>query len=282
MPITLQSATVLLFLITVMFLAGLEVTVQEVLATMRDGGLVIRCLLANILLMPILAVALTSFFHLHDHTAIGVLLMASAPGVPVLPNIVRAAKGNMAFAVGLMLDLQVTSLVSTPVTLKLLLPAESAIKVPVLHTIATLLLFVLLPLAMGMTVKRLSNPLGDILQKPVRALSIVGFVGMVLLVMLPHLDVLVGEGGGALSTILILTVGAWVIGWVLGGPDTGIRKVMVLGTSLRNVGLSVLIAAQSFPDTAVGATATAYFLVQCIANMLLARYLSRETGPAEV
>jgi len=281
MPITLQSATVLLFLITVMFLAGLEVTAQEVLATMRDGGLVIRCLLANILLMPILAVALTSFFHLPDHIAIGVLLMASAPGVPVLPNIVRAAKGNMAFAVGLMLDLQVTSLVSTPVTLKLLLPAESAVKVPVLHTIATLVLFVLVPLAMGMTVKRLSKPLGDILQKPVRALSIVGLVGMVLLVMLPHLDVLVGEGGGVLSTILILTVAAWVIGWVLGGPDRGIRKVMMLGTSLRNVGLSVLIAAQSFPRTAVGATVTAYFLIQCIANMLLAKYLSRAIVPTE-
>jgi BASS family bile acid:Na+ symporter len=281
MPITLQSATVLLFLITVMFLAGLEVTAQEVLATMRDGGLVVRCLLANILLMPILAVALTSLFHLPDHIAIGVLLMASAPGVLVLPNIVRAAKGNVAFAVGLMLDLQVTSLVSTPVTLKLLLPAESAIKVPVLHTIATLLLFVLLPLAMGMTVKRLPNTLGHILQKPIRALSIIGFVGMVLLVMLPHLDVLVGEGGGVLSTILILTVAAWVIGWVLGGPDTGIRKVMVLGTSLRNVGLSVLIAAQSFPGTAVGATVTAYFLIQCIANMLLAKYLSRVIVPTE-
>jgi BASS family bile acid:Na+ symporter len=84
-----------------------------------------------------------------------------------------------------------------------------------------------------------------------------------------------------LSTILILTVAAWVIGWVLGGPDTGIRKVMVLGTSLRNVGLSVLIAAQSFPGTAVGATVTAYFLIQCIANMLLAKYLSRAIVPAE-
>src|SRR5262249_40654522 len=163
------------------------------------------------------------------------------------------------------LDLQVTSLVSTPVTLKLLLPTESAIKVPVLHTIATLLLFVLLPLAMGMIVKRLSKPLGDTLQKPVRMLSIAGLVGMVLLVMLPPLNALVAvEGGGVLSTILILPVAAWVIGWVWGGPDTGIRKVMVLGTSLRNVGLSGLIAPQSFPGTAVGATVTAYFLIQCV------------------
>jgi hypothetical protein len=56
---------------------------------------------------------------------------------------------------------------------------------------------------------------------------------------------------------------------------------MVLGTSLRNIGLSVLIAVQSFPGTAVGATVAAYFLVQCIANILLARYLSRATGPTE-
>ncbi len=282
MQITLGSASVLLFLVTVMFLTGLEVTVREVLATIRDGGLVVRCLVVNLLLVPILAVALTSLVHLPRDIVIGVLLVAAAPGVPFLPNIVRAAKGDLAFAVGMMFVLQIASLVSTPVTLALILPAESAIKVPVLHTIATLVLSVLLPLAVGMTVKHSAEALGNILRKPVAALSILGFAGLVLLEILPHLGALAAiEGGGALLIIVILAVAAWPIGWVLGGPNTGVRKVMALGTSQRNVGLSFLIAAQNFPGTAVGTTVTAYFVIQVVSNIVFAQYLSRTTVPAE-
>ncbi len=282
MQITLGSASVLLFLVTVMFLTGLEVTVREVLATIRDGGLVVRCLVVNLLLVPILAVALTSLVHLPRDIAIGVLLVAAAPGVPFLPNIVRAAKGNLAFAVGMMFVLQIASLVSTPVTLALILPAESAIKVPVLHTIATLVLSVFLPLAVGMTVKHSAEALGNILRKPVAALSIVGFAGLVLLEILPHLGALAAiEGGDALLIIVILAVAAWPIGWVLGGPDTGVRKVMALGTSQRNVGLSFLIAAQNFPGTAVGTTVTAYFVIQVVLNIVFAKDLSRTIVPAE-
>ena len=282
MQITLGSASVLLFLVTVMFLTGLEVTAREVLATIRDGGLVVRCLVVNLLLVPILAVALTSLVHLPRDIAIGVLLVAAAPGVPFLPNIVRAAKGNLAFAVGMMFVLQIASLVSTPVTLALILPAESAIKVPVLHTIATLVLSVLLPLAVGMTVKHSAEALGNIFRKPVAALSILGFAGLVLLEILPHLGALAAiEGGDALLIIVILAVAAWPIGWVLGGPDTGVRKVMALGTSQRNVGLSFLIAAQNFPGTAVGTTVTAYFVIQVVSNIVFAQYLSRTIVPAE-
>ena len=282
MQITLGSASVLLFLVTVMFLTGLEVTVREVLATIRNGGLVVRCLVVNLLLVPILAVALTSLVHLPRDIAIGVLLVAAAPGVPFLPNIVRAAKGDLAFAVGMMFVLQIASLVSTPATLVLILPAESAIKVPVLHTIATLVLSVLLPLAVGMTVKHSAEALGNIFRKPVAALSILGFAGLVLLEILPHLGALAAiEGGDALLIIVILAVAAWPIGWVLGGPDTGVRKVMALGTSQRNVGLSFLIAAQNFPGTAVGTTVTAYFVIQVVLNIVFAQYLSRTIVPAE-
>jgi predicted Na+-dependent transporter len=82
-------------------------------------------------------------------------------------------------------------------------------------------------------------------------------------------------------TIVILAVAAWPIGWVLGGPDAGIRKVMALGTSQRNVGLSFLIATQSFPRTAVGTAVTAYFLIQLITNIAFAKYLSHAIVPTE-
>src|SRR6516225_11716044 len=132
MHITLPLAAVLLFLITLMFLVGLQVSLPDILAMTQNYGLAARSLLANVVVFPILAVLLTAPVHLPREVLIGVLLMAAAPGVPFLPRMVGAAKGNLIFAIDLMIVLQVVSVVTTPVTLNMILPVEDAVKVPVL------------------------------------------------------------------------------------------------------------------------------------------------------
>jgi bile acid:Na+ symporter, BASS family len=278
MHITLPLAAVLLFLTTLMFLVGLQVTLPDLMAMTRNYGLVARSLLANIVLFPILAVLLTAPAHLPREVLIGVLLMAAAPGVPFLPRIASAAKGNLVFAIDLTILLQVASVVTTPVTLRWILPVEDAVKVPVLRIIATLVVFQLLPLALGMLVRRQAPQHAAAVAKPVRALSTVGLVGTLVFFIVPHLDVLAKvAGGGALMSMLLLVVLAWPIGWVLGGADASIRKTLAIGTSLRNVGLCLLIATREFSDSGVGAVVFAYFLIQAIVNFVYAMYLGR--GP---
>lgn len=281
MHLTLGLASVLLFLTTLMFLTGLEVTFrQEVLAATRHYGLLARSLLANLVFVPILAIIFTNLAHLPREIVIGILLMAAAPGVPFLSRMAGTAKGNVAFAVALMFVLQVASVVTTPVTLNLILPVEEATKVPFVRAIATLIMFQLLPLVLGMIVKHKAESLAGVLQRPVRVLSTLGLVGTILLFVLPRLDVLgTVAGGGALLIMLILVVVAWPIGWALGGADASIRKVLAIGTSLRNVGLCLLIATQNFPGTAVAASVTAYLIIQAIANLVFAKSLGRATKP---
>jgi bile acid:Na+ symporter, BASS family len=280
MHITLPLASVLLFLITLMFLVGMGVTIDGVLATTRDYGLVGRALLANVLVLPVLAVLATTLARLPGEIAIGILLMAAAPGVPFLPRMAATAKGNLAFAVGLMIILQLVSVVTTPVTLNIILPVEG-VRVPVLRSIITLVLFQLLPLALGMFVKHKTPTLGGVLARPVKALSTLGLIGTLAFVIVPHLDVLARvAGGGALETMLLLVVVAWPIGFALGGPEVGIRKTLAIGTSLRNVGLCFLIATRDFPGTGVAAVVASYLIIQALANLVYARYLGRAPQPA--
>ena len=278
MHITLPLAAVLLFLTTLMFLVGMQVTLPDILAMTRNYGLVARSLLANIVLFPILAVLLTAPVHLPREILNGVLVMAAAPGVPFLPRMASAAKGNLVFAIDLTLLLQVASVVTTPLTLKWILPVEDAVKVPVLRIIATLVVFQLLPLALGMLVRRQAPQHAAAIAKPVRALSTLGLVATLVFFIVPHLDVLAKvAGGGALMSMLLLVVVAWPIGWVLGGPDTSIRKTLAIGTSLRNVGVCLLIASREFSDTGVAAVVFSYFLIGAIANLVYAKYMAR--GP---
>src|SRR6516225_7679810 len=154
MHITLPLASVLLFLITLMFLAGLQVSLADILAIARNYGLAARSLLANVVVFPILALLLTAPIHLPREVLIGVLLMAAAPGVPFLPRMAAAAKGNLIFAIDLMILLQAVSVVTTPTTPDAILRVGGAVKFPVLRTMLTRLLSRLLPLALGMSVRQ--------------------------------------------------------------------------------------------------------------------------------
>jgi bile acid:Na+ symporter, BASS family len=42
-----------------------------------------------------------------------------------------------------------------------------------------------------------------------------------------------------------------LLGWKIGGPRRGARRVVALGTSNRNIALALLVAIQSFPGTDV-------------------------------
>jgi BASS family bile acid:Na+ symporter len=179
-----------------------------------------------------------------------------------------------------MFILPVVSIVTTPVTLNMVLRVDEAIKVPVGHVMATLVVLQLLPLVLGMLVKHRAERLSNALKKPVTVLSTLGLLGTVVLFVVPRFDVL-GQvaGGGALAIMVFLVVVAWPIGWGLGGRDASIRKVLALGTSLRNIGLCLLLATENFPGTGVAAAVTAYLLIQAIANFVFAKRLARTPTP---
>jgi len=280
MHITLPLAMVLLFLVTVMFAVGLEETPGQVLATIKNGPLMAKLLVANLVLMPVIALLLLKLANLSEDIVIGILLMAAAPGVPFLPRMAASAKGNVAFAVGLMIVLQMASVITTPVTLNLILPVDAVVKVPAARIITSLVLFQLIPLALGMLIAHRSASLAGTLAKPAKLLSTIGLIGTVVLLIGPHLDV-VGKvfGGGALAIMLVLVVVAWPIGWALGGANVASRKTLALGTSLRNVGLCLLVGTQDFPNTGVVAAVGSYLLIQAVANLIFARYLGRASKP---
>jgi len=281
MHLTVGLGAVLLFLVTLMFLVGLEASAREVGATLTHYGLLARALVLNVVIVPFIAVLVVLWVGLPPVIAIGILLMAAAPGVPFLPRMAATAKGNLAFAVGLMIVLQVVSFVTTPITLRLILPPDAAARVPVLRAVVTLVAFQLLPLALGMTVQQVSTPLARRIAGPVKALSMLGLLGTIVLFIGPHLDVLAKvAGGGALLSMLLLVVVAWPLGRRLGGADEGIGKTLALGTSLRNVGLCLLIATRDFPETGVATVVGAYFLIQAIANFGYSKYLGRAPRPA--
>ena len=119
-----QASTIamLSFVISSMLGMGASLTVVEIFEPLRNIRLVLLALFANFVLMPLCALALAKLLWLDEPLGVGLLLLGCAAGAPFLPKLAELAKGNLAFAIGAMVLLMVTTVVYVPIVLPLLIP----------------------------------------------------------------------------------------------------------------------------------------------------------------
>jgi len=242
----LSKVAVLVFVVTCMVTAGLGLSVHDIVAPLRRARLVAAALLANFVIAPCIAYALTELIPLDRSHAIGLLLLGSAAGAPFLPKLAELAHGDKAFAVGLMLLLMVGSVVFMPIALPLLVPGLSAEPWPILKP---LLLTMLLPLSVGVFVKSRWTLRALPLQRVFGIVSNVSMLLAVLLLIGLNFQAMLGTfGTGAVAVgvaFVSLSLGA---GYVLGGPHPTTRSVLGVGTGQRNIAAALLIATENFRE----------------------------------
>src|SRR3954471_2295083 len=119
------SICMIAFVVSSMLGMGFGLRVSDIVAPLRNWRLVTLSLVANFVVMPFAAVALARILRLDESMGIGLLLLGMAGGAPFLPKLAQVAKGNLAFAVGLMVLLMVITVGYLPLVLPLLLPGVS-------------------------------------------------------------------------------------------------------------------------------------------------------------
>src|SRR5437588_1139370 len=142
------------FVVSSMLAMGAGLTATQIIQPLRNVRLVILALLANFVLMPAGAVALAKALRLDEPFGVGLMLLGCAAGAPFLPKLAEFAKGNLAFAVGLMVLLMVVTVGYLPIVLPLLLPG---VTVDPWQIARSLVLLMLLPLAGGLALNRITK-----------------------------------------------------------------------------------------------------------------------------
>ena len=237
------------FVVSSMLAVGLSLTVGQIVGPLRNGKLVALALLGNFVLMPLGAFVVARLLWLDEPLRVALLLLSAAAGAPFLPKLAGIAKGNLAFAVGLMVLLMVLTVGYMPLVLPLLL---EGVAVDPTKIARSLVLLMLLPLALGLGVKA-SYALAAARVRPflerVSSLSLALLTILIFVVNINNLVALFGTRG-VLASILFLCVGVG-IGWFLGGPGPDTRGVMALGTAQRNIAAALVVGGQNFDDPQV-------------------------------
>jgi predicted Na+-dependent transporter len=269
---TLAGLSGVLFVITSMLAMGMSLSTAQILQPLKNVRLVILALLANFVLVPLLAYAIILLVPLEQSLQIGLAVLATAAGAPFLPKLVQGAKGNLAFSVGLIVLLMVVTIIYVPIVLPLLL---SGVQVNPWDIAKSLIVLMLVPLTIGLLIKSHSPDSAAHWQPVMNKIS--GLAILILLVVGLGLNIsnilnLIGTGG--ILALLLFIIGSLAIGFLLGGRDPAIRSVMGLGTAMRNVSAAIVITAQNFSE---GSTMS-FILVASILLLLLLLPVAKRLG----
>lgn len=243
---TLASLSMLVFVICSMLAMGLSLTTAEIVTPLKNRSLVIKSLLASFVLVPLLGFVLTLVLPISEGAATGIIIVACAAGAPFLPKLVQVAKGDVAFGVGLMTLLMVLTVIYMPIVLPLLL---QGVEVDALAIASSLFFQMLVPLGIGLFIKARYEETAAHLQPTFAQASNIGLIALMISALILGFDSIVGAfGSWSILGSFLFIVGAFLIGYLLGGPGKDERAVVSLGTAQRNLAAAMIVASGNFTD----------------------------------
>jgi predicted Na+-dependent transporter len=268
---TLSVLSLLVFVIGSMASMGLSLKMKQIIEPLKNTKLVVLALVVNFILVPIVAYLITLILPLDQNLETGLILLATAAGAPFLPKLAEAAKGNLAFSVGLMVLLMIVTIIYLPIVLPLLL---QGVAVSPWDIAQSLIVMMLLPLAIGLFVNARYEEIAAKVQPTFGQASNIAILVLTVLGLVLNFKSMIGLVGswGILAGVIFI-VASLLIGYFLGGSDSQIKSVMGLGTGQRNISAALVVAGQNFSMDVV-----TYLMVIAVVGLVVLMPLAGELG----
>ena len=273
--LTVTQVGMLTFVVASMAAMGLGLTIGRIVEPLRDLRLVGLLLLANFVVVPLVAIAAGRLLPMDDATATAVIIIGCCAGAPFLPKLAQLAKGDVALAVGVMVLLMVLTVGYAPIVVPLVV--EGA-EVEAWDIASSLIVTMLIPLGIGLFVKARYTDLADSWVGPVGQISNTALlIGIVAALVVTWQDIVGAIGSWMFIGAALLLVGALTSGYLAGyGRSRGDMTLTALATAQRNISAAIVVAASLSGDVVVLTLVGA--LVIPIVLIVLAGELGRRLG----
>jgi BASS family bile acid:Na+ symporter len=259
---------VTIILSTLMLSLGVSESFQQLISLWRQPAVLLRALFAVIVLVPITVIVLLWIFDLPPAIATGLALLAAAPGAPMTTKRAEIAAADLPYASSLQLTLGLLAVIITPVTLAVFyslfeLTIESVSPIDVASQVIQV---TFVPVIIGQLLLHFAPKFTALIRKPLTVLANVLLVLLVLgaialLWVTPELRAGLNLGWQASVAIVIMVIGALVIGHIIGGPRMAQRGALATASVARNFGLALFIAGLTENGAASVMTLVVYLLV---------------------
>lgn len=270
----LTKIAVPIYVISTMLNVGLTQKPTTIVQYWRDWRFVLKMLLANFILAPLVMIALLNVASFEPALKAGLLLFGVCAGAPFLIKLTQTSGHDLALGAATMLLLMVVTVIYVPIVLPLFL---SGISVDAWAIARSLLLQMILPIVLGTIIAKWLRALTRTVQPWIAKLgnyALYVVLAATLIGYFPNMLNIIGTG--ALFIAIAFVVAAFGIGYGMGSGQDHLEDVGGLATAQRNTAAGLIIATQNFSNPNVLVMLTLANLLGLIALLGVAKLLSRD------
>ncbi|MCD6252494.1 MAG: bile acid:sodium symporter family protein [Psychrobacter sp.] len=280
--VTLVNSVVIpISLFFIMMGMGLSLVVNDFKRVLKFPKAVGIGLTNQLIMLPIIGFLLANIMPLSSEYAVGVMLLVLCPGGTTSNLFTYLAKGDVALSVTMTAIASVITVFTIPVVLSYSLihfmGAGSEFQLPVVKTMLTLILLTIVPISIGMIIKRFAPKIAEKSQVYVSRFGVVFLAFLVLFLVYVQRDIIVGSFIEVGPVSLLLNVSTMALGYYTSkwfGLNLAQRTSVTLEVGLQNSTLSIFMALTLLSSYPMSVTPAIYTLIMFLTAGILVRVFS--------
>ncbi len=259
--------------------------------TMQDFGRVVKQpkdflvgFICQMILLPIVAFVLIKIFNTPIELALGVMIIAAAPGGVTSNVLPKFAKGDVALSVSLTAIISLISIISVPFIVfksaELLSINYISKEISMLGISLKMFLVVTLPVVIGMLIRKFATNFISSKTVFIQRISIVLFIIVFAAIWIEEWDKIISFITRAGLIALTLNIVMMLMGYYIAKFfATGIeqRRCISLECGLQNGTLAVFVSTQLFDEMVYMVPTAAYALVMFITSLIFVFIIRKTT-----
>ena len=264
-----------LALALIMLALGLGLTGQDFLRVAKQPKDFLVGLICQLILLPIIAFLLLKIFNLPLEIALGVMIIAAAPGGVTSNVLTKFANGDVALSISLTAIISLISIISVPFIVfksaELLEVTEISKEISMIGISMKMFLVVTLPVIIGMLIRKFATNFVISKSQLIERISVFLFVIVFAAIWVEEWENIMGyiKQAGLITLVLnivMMFIGYYVAKFLASGVSQ--RKSISLECGLQNGTLAVFVASQLFAEITYLIPTATYAIVMFLTSII--------------
>ena len=271
-----------LALALIMLALGLGLTVQDFLRVAKQPKDFLVGLICQLILLPFIAFLLLKIFNLPTEIALGVMIIAAAPGGVTSNVLTKFANGDVALSISLTAIISLISIFSVPF---IVFKSADFLNVSVISNEISMIgismkmfLVVTLPVIIGMIIRKFVSNFVTSRSKLIERFSVLLFVIVFAAIWIEEWENILSYIQQAGLITLVLNVTMMIIGYYVAKLlASGIeqRKSISLECGLQNGTLAVFVSSQLFNDITYLIPTATYAIIMFLTSLFFVFFVRK-------
>ena len=259
----------------IMFSLGLSLTIADFARVAKQPKDFFVGAVSQIIILPLVALILVMIWPLSPELALGVMLIAAAPGGATSNIITSFAKGDVALSVSLTAIISLLCVFTIPfivlISLNILTDSSSGLSISILDIAIKMFLIVTVPVIIGMLCRKYFSNFSISFEIISKKISAILFIIVLIGAILSEKDNIISYFSQAGLITLVLNLLMMTIAFYIAKLfSTAIaqRKALIVEIGLQNGTLAIVVATSVFDGGVYLIPAATYSLIMFVTSLL--------------